>query len=1446
MSLGSTKRHSELAKYVSTNYPLWKDDAIARLSSGGVPDTVLNESVAKRALKAVSDSERITTLDEALQERLEELCVLDTATSKKAVTRSEEDKKSNSTELTKGREIRKDYQISLRSARARIVDDAKAWGIIAEGLEGASRLAISGLSARNAYLALEKLYNSEEQNDINCFNAQREFDAIAESNDPSIKGVEALLDDHIAKGMRCASLEPDAASYKDYELKRNLMRKLPEGFEDIAFAHFKKNSADNTYNSLIAAVRLKITLPLYKRLHGAGGPSANNAANPSRHSQGRGKSGKTGHTSGSSSGRTRECWHCKAKDHILWSCKQPGAEARQATELAKKNKEKEKEKSSAGSTGKTPETPIVHASLSAMAVLEELPDDDEPSKPSESAMFSTDTRTDYWIVDSGCTSHFTHRRDWIQNYQTCKAFSITVASGSTVLAIGKGEVVLRSSRTCLSIRDVYYTPHLVENLLSVGRLTEHGAEVVFAKGTCSIMVNGVALATSVPHNRILCKLTGTDICPVAELDESVHCVQSRFSPAVNSKTLTTTFTDVEVLNQEVMFSVSHFPEPVMLEFAYQVKSNGSPQTLRDWHDTLGHLSVDKMRKMAKMVEGMQEIDFDSPLGACDSCSQGKLSRAPFTPSQSAPVTEALALVHSDLCGPFPDTSLDGSRYFMTLLDDYTGMSWVYTLRDKNSNTVYNAYVQWEALVMRASGKEVKILRTDGGTEYKGDLAEYFRTKGIVRQLTVRHTPEQNGKAERLNRTLLEKARCIIYEHGLPPTLWDTLIKVSCYLRNIGPVSTKDMVPWEAWTGQKVNVSHLRNIGTTVWSFVPEALRSKLERRAELRVLIGYSSVEKAYLVWDPTKRIVESAHTIAIAEERHPALGDLTRNRRLMPTLPSAIPSPYLRMDSASSAKAYSGEDIPADRVIEDDLGRSPDPLTVNQCRARADWSDWESAMAKEMASLKEKEVFDPTFDPTTMPATRSPIGSKWVFKLKRKANGAIDKYKARLVAQGYNQVHGLDYEETFSPVVRMESIRILFALAARNGLTVYQYDVVVAYLNAVLKEKIYMKLPSGEVVLIRKGLYGLKQSGREWNAVAHNALTRCGFTRCEADRGMYISNDGKSYLSLYVDDMLFATKDIASYNELGRSLSKFFEIEAMGPVSSILGVQVTRESSASGVSYSLDQTYYIESILEDYQMSSCKALSVPMDPGLRLSRDDEPKNETEIENMKKMPYRQLVGKLMYLVTCTRPDIAYAVSRLARFLNRPGRAHWNAAKNLLAYLQGTKSYRLTYSPISPELVGYTDSDFAGDIDSARSQNGFVFILSGSAILWQSQLQHTVATSTTEAEYVGMSEAAKASEWLRNLLVVLAPELVNDQTAIIRGDNQGAIALSKNPMYHRKTKHINTKYHFIRQLVEEGTLQFDYVSTKSQTADIFTKALQKAVFNSHVVGLGLNKANPPSA
>lgn len=516
------------------------------------------------------------------------------------------------------------------------------------------------------------------------------------------------------------------------------------------------------------------------------------------------------------------------------------------------------------------------------------------------------------------------------------------------------------------------------------------------------------------------------------------------------------------------------------------------------------------------------------------------------------------------------------------------------------------------------------------------------------------------------------------------------------------------------------------------------------------------------------------------------------------------------------------------------------EPKTYEEAISGPEAKFWIKAIDDELNALRKRTTFGPK---GLCPEGKIAIDSKWVFKKKRDAQGKVVRYKARLCAKGFTQVQGIDFEETYTPVARLNSIRTLLAIALKEGLDIYQLDIDSAYLYGDIDAEIYLRCPQGmdalddEVVQLLKALYGLRQAGKIWYHVLAEELTRLGFTVSQVDKCIYVSRQtehGLILIAIYVDDIV-AVCTKSGYDYLCTELRKKFELKTIGLANWILGIQIIRD----GDTIKLSQRAYLAETLKMFGMTDCKPSHVPSRGGdiniERFGQHDDDAQPALFEAP--TVYRRAVGRLMYAMVSTRPDICFSVILAARFMAYPTVEAWRYIKRLLRYVAATLDYGLVCKSNPTSLVGYCDSDWAGDIGDRRSVSGYVVSYGGMIISWGCKKQTTVALSSTEAEYMSISDASKELLWVRALLASIGyPE---NSATTLHIDNKSAIALTSNPRDHRRTKHIDIRFHFIRQQILDNVIAPVYIETRRQVADILTKPLNAILFKEHRDAIGVN-------
>lgn len=500
---------------------------------------------------------------------------------------------------------------------------------------------------------------------------------------------------------------------------------------------------------------------------------------------------------------------------------------------------------------------------------------------------------------------------------------------------------------------------------------------------------------------------------------------------------------------------------------------------------------------------------------------------------------------------------------------------------------------------------------------------------------------------------------------------------------------------------------------------------------------------------------------------------------------------------------------------------------------------EWKDAIYSEFKQI----VRNDTWDIIEKPSNINLIDSKLVLTNKTDTEGNIVKKKARLIARGFSQVYGLDYFNTFSPVARIESFRLLIALSMQFNLQIIQLDVTNAFLNGNLKEEVFMKIPklfdemlnymsmyeedtecrtkakqmlskmqdTDKVCLLKKSLYGLKQAGRAWNIKIDSFLKELNLKSCKNKPCIYydISEEYTIIMIVYVDDILIAHNCEIRANEIKMKLSSEFEIKDLGFAKNCIGVEIERLNDQIKIL----QKKHIRKVVEKFKMIDANMIDTPADPNVLYELKKS--NEKVV-----LPFRELIGNLTYIAVCTRPDIMHTITFLSQFNSCYSTEHWNAAKRVIRYLMKTIDYGLVYYKCDFTLNGYVDADWASNKIDRKSFTGYLFKFAGSAISWKSQKQKTVALSSAEAEYMAICEAVKELIYLRNIFV----ELDLMPKIFLYNDNKSAHLLTENNVFHARSKHIDIRHHFIREVLKKKIFELNYLETDKMMADIMTKPL----------------------
>ncbi|KAI3501210.1 hypothetical protein L1887_29073 [Cichorium endivia] len=1039
----------------------------------------------------------------------------------------------------------------------------------------------------------------------------------------------------------------------------------------------------------------------------------------------------------------------------------------------------------------------------------------------------------FWFLDSACSNHMTGVREWFIRIDESYQHKVKLGNDYKLEVRGLGDIRITVGDITQVITNVYYVPSLRSNLMSVGQLQEKKSLTFVIQGNvCRVFHprKGLIISSNMTKNR--------------------------------------------------MFPVFVSSQPQKPE-CHQVSVESNTQL---WHKRFGHVNHKAIRTMLfkQMVKGLPLIA--EKHGVCETCVIGKQQRETIPKKCNWHAIEKLQLVHTDLCGPITPASPSGKRYTLMFIDDYTRKSWVYFLSHKSES--FEFFKVFKKSVELETGMNIKCLRSDRGGEFTSSaFNEFCKTQGIKRQLTAAYTPQQNGVAERRNRTLMNMVRCLLTEKSMPKKFWSEAASWGCHILNrCTSRSLDEKVPEELWTGSKPSVEHFKIFGCIGHVHVPAQLRTKLDTRSHKCVFLGVSQESKAYRLYDPSsEKIVISRDVIfdedgswdwskdnqdtqeLIIEDDEPVQEEQQEEEQAespqtpLITTASSEGSPVQNTSSNEDTNETHSCPISADSRSPQ-VQNTPSPPTESHARHRRQpaWMNdyhvgeemfdeeeagfamysvmddpvtydeackekkWVEAMKAEISSIEKNHTWE-LVDP---PAGIRPIGVKWVYKTKINELGNVDKYKARLVVKGYAQREGVDYNEVFAPVARWDTIRTLISVAAQRNWLVYQLDVKSAFLNGELKEVVHVTQPQGfiregeetKVYRLRRALYGLKQAPRAWFNRIESYFMREGFKKSNYDHTLFIKKleENMLFVSLYVDDLIYAGNDPEMCRSFKQSMQKEFEMTDLGKMKFFLGVEVNQ--SPEGIS--LCQSQYAKEVLKRFKMSEANGVKNPIVPGTNLMKLVAGKD------VDSTLYMSLIGSLMYL-TVTRPNLMYVVSLLARFMAKPKEEHMAIAKRVLRYVKGTMNYGLHYGKDREQkLRVYTDSNYARDLEDRKSTSGYVCLFNGAAICWSSRKQEVVTLSSTEAEYVAATTCACHCVWLKGLFEEIEEKA---GTVEVLCDNCSAIKLSKNPVMHRRTKHIDVRYHYIRELVNKEIIKLKFCGTNEQLADMMTKPLTLATF-----------------
>ncbi|KAG7599793.1 Retrotransposon Copia-like N-terminal [Arabidopsis suecica] len=1026
-----------------------------------------------------------------------------------------------------------------------------------------------------------------------------------------------------------------------------------------------------------------------------------------------------------------------------------------------------------------------------------------------------------WYPDSAATHHITNTPANLNTSQPYEGSEhVIVGNGDFLPITHVGSITLPGISGSIPLNDVLVCPEIAKSLLSVSKLTDDYP----------------------------CKF---------EFDSDSVCVKDK----VTNKLLS---------QGSKLNGLYKLENPQFLAY-YSSRQQATSDVI--WHRRLGHPHHQVMQHLSTI----SAISYNKTTKSmCEACQLGKTCKLPFSRSEFQ-ASKPLERIHCDVWGPAPVTSVQGFRFYIVFIDNYSRFCWFYPLKLKSD--VFSIFKSFQSLVENQFNQKIKIFQSDGGGEFVNKhMQSHFELCGIQHFISCPHTPQQNGLAERKHRHILELGMSMLYHSHLPQSLWVDALFTANFLSNLLPTSIHDKMqsPYEVLNGVSPVYTALRVFGCACYPYLRPYSENKFDPKSLLCVFLGYTEKYKGYrCLHPPTGRVYISRHVL-FDETRFP-YSDSYRNLLTTGNTPllqawysgdklpavqtiqeesveevtvqgsqqetesatvasegglnqvseTAQNSPHQSDQSNNSAsesqqniqaepvgnthgmvtRAKQGTHKPNPRYVMHTVkGLPEEPKTVKEALKHPGWT---AAMGEEIDTCHVTK----TWSLVPKPAKINLLGCRWIFKTKINADGTLDKLRARLVAKGYEQEEGVDFLETYSPVVRTATVRMVLHTAVSERWDIKQLDVKNAFLHGDLQETVYMRQPPGfedpekpdYVCLLHKAIYGLKQAPRAWFDKFSSFLVEFGFICSTGDPSLFIFQQEQSVM------LLLMTWD---HSNISRGIQAQF----------------------TPTSLFLNQEKYATDLLINAGMLDCAPMPTPLPVQIdRMPHQDELFQDPTY-------FRSLAGKLQYL-TLTRPDIQFAVNFICQKMHRPSVSDFNLLKRILRYLKGTLKMGVSLSSETDSVLrAYCDSDHAGSKETRRSTGGFCTFLGSNIISWSAKRQESVARSSTEAEYRTLSDTAAEMSWITAVLKQIG--LPQEKIPEVYCDNLSAVYLSANPVLHTRSKHFATHFHFAREMVAMGTLVVKHIPAHLQIADIFTKPLPQASFLSLRFKLGVDY--PPTS
>lgn len=1009
-----------------------------------------------------------------------------------------------------------------------------------------------------------------------------------------------------------------------------------------------------------------------------------------------------------------------------------------------------------------------------------------------------------YLFDGGATDSVSNDLRLLTNYKPLpKPIPIqTAANDSSAVIVGRGTIPIRTEDGGEDrIDDVYYCPKATATIISPGALLAKGAKVKMDE----------------KHNYSITLVSGKKI-------RAYHKNRRWF---INpwSKAIST-------CNTSSLSSCA-------------IHSTGEVSRL--WHNRFGHVSMKRIRELFKQGSeyGLPRVVPQRDV-TCEDCLKCKSTRSRTLGSTNRR-HELMDVMVSDVAGPFSQC-LTGEKLIVTFRDVATGYTEIEIIKNKSEvpQKLMQTIKKWE----RQTNKSIKIIRSDRGGEYIGAaLEKWLKEEGIKHEFSNPYEPEQNGNAERLNRTLGEMARTMLSHSRLPNQFWNFAYLTSAYLYNRLPNTlTGNKTPYELFHGRKPNLDIIRTFGSLAFVHVNNNQRApgKLEDRGRRCTMVGYVEGGKGWVFYDAaSKSLIKSAiakfpyedikdETEEIKTNNSSKTSSESLNKLMNPDLPNKGRLNHilnaLKLGDFTDEINIDKQDVAAKHALDgrDYLKILKPPQSYAAAMRASDSEKWKEACDAEMRMMDTMGVWKVVDKPSSL----VPIDLKWVFAYKKvDDDGNPIKYKARLVAKGYNQREGIDYTETFAPTATFAGLRIMLTIAAHQNWPVHSFDITSAYLHSRIDSPIYFSLPTGymcdarkknQVLEAIKALYGTKQGARCWWKHFDSILKELGFSSSQYDQSLYFFRRGNDTIIIWLhsDDGGVTGSSEKILFEVAGKLKEKLLIKWEANLDQIVGVNVERDTDGN---FTLSQPGLTKKILKSFLLDE-KTVKTPMNPQKIPCSPIDDEEKVDVDR-----YLSAIGSLNYLSVATRPDITYTVNYLARFSSDPRRQHWQAIEHIMRYLNttGIKSLRIKpiKSRVTTPLQTYVDANWGGE--GARSSHGYITYFLNCPISWTSKRQTCVASSTCHAEYMALGTACRDAIWLRNLVEDLTGE---GNIVGMNCDNTSAIHVAKDNSSNKRTRHADREFYYVNEQIYKGRIFLNWIDSKSQRADILTNPLGPTLHN----------------